>query len=48
MWFWVGPTVFAAPAGGDNMYDYVVWFTASSPAVATEATTWGTVKALYE
>ena len=26
VWFWVGPTVFAPPPGGDPMYDYVVWF----------------------
>ncbi len=49
VWFWVGPTVFAPPAGGDPTYDYVVWFTGLEPGIiATEATTWGTLKALYE
>jgi len=47
-WFWVGSTVFADPDGGDNMYDYTVWFTGLSPEiVSTEPTTWGTIKALY-
>lgn len=49
VWFWVGPTVFADPDGGDNMYDYIVWFSGLYPhGVATESTTWGAVKALYE
>ncbi len=46
VWFWVGPTVFAPPPGGDPMYDYVVWF--DYGVIATEGTTWGTLKALYE
>jgi len=46
VWFWVGPTVFADPDGGDNMFDYIVWF--DYGVVATESTTWGTIKALYE
>ena len=45
-WFWVGPTVFAPHPGWDSMYDYAVWFW-YGPA-ATEATTWGNLKALYE
>jgi hypothetical protein len=49
IWFWVGPTVFIAPPGSDdNEYDYVVWFSGLEPAVATESTSWGTVKALYQ
>jgi hypothetical protein len=47
VWFWAGPSTFAPPAGGENEYDYVVWFSGLEPAVATEATTWSTVKALY-
>lgn len=48
VWFWAGPTVFAPPAG-DNMYDYVVWFSGLEPGiVATQTTTWGNVKALYQ
>jgi hypothetical protein len=46
VWFWVGPTVFADPDGGDNMFDYVVWFTYGY--VETEPTTWGTLKALFQ
>jgi hypothetical protein len=48
VWFWAGSTVFAAPSGEDDEYDYVVWFSGLEPAVATESTTWGSVKALYE
>ncbi len=48
VWFWVGPTVFSAPGGGAEEFDYVVWFTGLEPAVATESTTWSTVKALYD
>jgi hypothetical protein len=49
VWFWVGPTVFAPSPGGANMYEYVVWFTGLDPGtVATEPTTWGTLKALYQ
>ncbi len=49
VWFWVGPTVFAPPAGGENMYDYTVWFTGLEPGIiATEGTTWGNLKALYQ
>ncbi len=48
VWFWVGPTVFAPPAGGDNTYDYVAWITGLAPGdVETEGATWSTVKALY-
>jgi hypothetical protein len=45
-WFWAGPTVFSPP-GGEDMYDYVVWFTGLVP-VAAAPTTWSTVKALYQ
>ena len=48
IWFWVAPTVFVPPPGADNEYHYVVWFSGLEAAVATEPTTWGTVKALYE
>ncbi len=48
VWFWVGPTVFAPPVGGDSTYDYVVWFSGLEPGmITTEASTWSTVKALY-
>jgi hypothetical protein len=47
-WFWVGPTVFVAPSW-DTSYDYAVWFTGLAPEViATEPTTWGALKALYD
>jgi hypothetical protein len=48
VWFWVGPTVFAAP-GPDTSFDYVVWFTGVAPegCVSAAPTTWGAVKALY-
>jgi hypothetical protein len=46
VWFWAGPTVYAAP-GADTSYDYVVWFSGLQGGVATEATTWSTLKALY-
>jgi hypothetical protein len=46
-WFWAGPTVFADPDGGENMYDYVVWLSGLVP-VAAAPTTWSTVKALFE
>jgi hypothetical protein len=46
VWLWVGPTVFAAP-GPEEEYLYGVWLSGLDPAVATEATTWSTVKALY-
>ncbi len=49
VWFWVGPTTFVPPSGASTMYDYVVWFSGLAPEVlATEATTWGSLKALYE
>ena len=47
-WFWVGPTVFADPDGGDNMYDYVVWFTGLQNEILNSVpTTWSALKALY-
>jgi hypothetical protein len=48
VWFWAGPTVFTTPPGADNMYDYVVWFSGLSGNVATEPSSWSTVKALFE
>ncbi len=48
VWFWAGSTVFEPPAGEEDEYDYVVWFSGLAPAVATEATTWSSVKALYD
>jgi hypothetical protein len=47
VWFWAGPTVFAAP-GADTSYDYVVWFSGLDGTIATESTTWGSMKALFE
>jgi hypothetical protein len=47
VWFWVGSTVFVAPPGAGPMYDYVVWFSGLEVSVATESTTWSTMKALY-
>jgi hypothetical protein len=46
-WFWVGPTVFAAPPGAEATYEYIVWFSGLEPGVATSAATWGAVKSLY-
>ncbi len=48
VWFWVGPTVFAPPAGDPNMYDYVASITGIEPDIATVPTSWSTVKALFE
>jgi hypothetical protein len=49
VWFWVGSTVFAGPAGADNEYDYIVWFSGLKPGtIASESTTWGNLKALYQ
>jgi hypothetical protein len=49
VWFWVGPTTFVPPSDEISMYDYVVWFSGLAPGdVATEATTWGSLKALYK
>ena len=45
--FWVGSTVFEDPDGGENEYDYTVWFSGLEPAVSTETTTWSSLKALY-
>ena len=47
VWFWVGPTNWDAPSWPYE-YDYVCWFSGLQPILATEATTWSTVKALYE
>jgi hypothetical protein len=47
-WFWVGPTVFADPDGGANMYDYVVWFSGLQNEILNSVpTTWSALKALY-
>jgi len=44
-WFWVGPSDWSM---GDD-YDYVLWFSGLvDEGVATEAATWGIVKALFE
>lgn len=48
VWFWVGPATFEPPAWGENPYDYVLWFEGLDLGVATETTTWSTVKALYD
>ncbi len=49
VWFWAGPTVFVPPAGAEGEYDYIVWFSGLAPGpIATEAMTWGAVKALYD
>jgi hypothetical protein len=48
VWFWVGPTVFYPPSWTEDVYDYVLWFSGLEAAVATESTTWSTVKALYD
>jgi hypothetical protein len=47
VWFWVGPTVFTPPNYWYE-YAYMVWFNGLEAVVATQATTWSTVKALYD
>ncbi len=46
VWFWIGPTTYAAPGGGASTYDYLCTFTGLEPDVATGAITWSTIKAL--
>ncbi len=49
VWFWAGSTMFQPPAGFDSEYIYVASFTGLAPgAVATEAATWSTLKAMWE
>jgi hypothetical protein len=50
VWFWVGPSTYAPPAGAGPEYDYVVSFDGLTytPPVATQSTTWGSMKALFE
>lgn len=48
VWFWAGPTVFSPPSGAGNEYNYVASFTGLDHGVATEATNWSTMKALFE
>ncbi len=49
VWLWAGPTVFAPPSGSaPQMYDYVLWISGLFPPVATDATSWSTVKALFD
>ncbi len=49
VWVWGGPQTYVPPAGAPNEYNYIIWFSGLFPeGVATEATTWGTLKALYE
>jgi hypothetical protein len=47
VWFWAGPTTYTSP-GGYGTYAYHVWFTGLAPVVAAEATSWSTVKALFQ
>ncbi len=47
VWFWVGPTVFSPPYDFDE-FNYVTWFAGLESSVATEATSWSSVKALYD
>jgi hypothetical protein len=49
VWIWAGPTAFSPPGGVGNPCGYNIWLTGLEPGVvATAATTWSTVKALYE
>ncbi len=48
VWLWVAPASWARPSWAAAEYDYVLWFSGLEPTVATEATTWSRVKALYE
>jgi hypothetical protein len=47
-WLRITPTREHQPIWADGEYDYVIWFTGLAANVATEATTWSTVKALYD
>jgi hypothetical protein len=47
VWVWVGPTVFASP-DGTREFDYVLWFTGLFGEIATEETSWSSLKALYQ
>ncbi len=48
VWLWAGPTTFSPPGGGVEEYVYVVWLSGLEAVVATETTSWSTIKALYE
>jgi hypothetical protein len=48
VWLWVGPTTFSPPSGGEDEYRYCVWLSGLATPVASEATTWSTLKALYD
>jgi hypothetical protein len=49
VWIWFGPPSASPPEWPDSPYAYNIWFSGLEPGViATEATTWSTVKALYE
>jgi len=48
VWMWVGPTVFEAP-GDDDTFDYVLMASGLLPGtIATENTSWSSMKALYQ
>ncbi len=50
VWFWVGPTTFAAPDGSDLMeFDYTLLMVGGEPypPVATEARNWSSIKSLF-
>ena len=44
VWFWAGASAWEATGN----YDYVCWFSGLDTGVATEATSWSNVKALFE
>ncbi len=48
VWCWAGPVAYVLPGGTPPVeYDYFVWFSGLEPAVATETSTWSSLKALY-
>ncbi len=48
VWIWAGSTVFSAPPTWPDEYLYVLWFSGLLAPVPGEATTWSTLKALYD
>ena len=47
VWVWVGPTVYSSP-DGTREFDYVLWMTGLFGEIATEDTSWSSLKALYQ
>ncbi len=49
VWVWGGSQTYVPPTGAPTEHIYLIWFSGLNPgSVATEATTWSTLKALYD